>query len=54
MKEYYLEDDEYMLPIPKDVQKQIISDHLQKYYIGTLVTGTFIVGFLLGVLAYAL
>lgn len=53
-KVYYLEDDEYMLPIPEEIKKQIISDHLEKYYIGSLVTGVFIIGFLLGVLAYAL
>lgn len=53
-KEYFIEDDEYMLTIPEETVKQIIIDHLERYYITSLVSGVFIIGFLLGVLAYAL
>ena len=53
-KKYQIEDGDYVIDVPKDVCKQIIADHLEKYYIGSLVIGTFIVGFLLGILAYAL
>lgn len=53
-KKYQIEDGENVIEVPTDVCKQIIADHLEKYYIGSLVIGTFIVGFLLGILAYAL
>ena len=53
-KKYQIEDGDYVIDVPTDVCKQIIADHLEKYYIGSLVIGTFLVGFLLGILAYAL
>lgn len=53
-RKYYIEDEEYEIEIPEEVRKQIVTDHLEKYYIGTLSAGIFIIGFLLGVLAYAL
>ena len=48
-----LGNDEYVL-VPEEVRKKIIVDHLERYYIGALVTGSLLVGFLLGVIAYAL
>ena len=55
MKKYYVEKDyENEVEIPESLRKQIIADHLEKYYIMSLTIGTFIIGFLLGVLAYAL
>lgn len=51
MKSYIIEDDDYTFEIPKDVVKDIISDHLEKYYIWSLTLGIFIIGFLLGVIA---
>lgn len=53
-KEYFVETEDFLLPISEETRKQIITDHLEKYYIGSLVIGTFVIGFLLGVLAYAL
>lgn len=53
-KKYFIEDEEYMLPIPEETRKQIIADHLEKYYIGSLILGVFVIGFLLGVIAYAI
>lgn len=53
-KEYFIEDEEYFFPVPEEIIKQIISDHLERYYISALVGGVFLIGFLLGVLAYAL
>lgn len=53
-KKYEIEDGDYVIEVPKDLQKQIIADHLEKYYIGSLSIGLFLVGFLLGILAYAL
>jgi hypothetical protein len=53
-KKYEIEDGELVIEVPKDLQKQIISDHLEKYYIGSLTIGIFIVGFLLGIIAHAL
>lgn len=49
---YFVETDyEEYIEIPKGTQKQIISDHLQKYYITSLTIGIFIIGFLLGIIA---
>lgn len=53
-KKYEIEDGDYVIEVPRDIQKQIVSDHLEKYYIGALAIGMFLIGFLLGVLAYAL
>lgn len=53
-KKYEIEDGDYVIEVPRDIQKQIISDHLEKYYIGSLSIGLFLIGFLLGILAYAL
>lgn len=53
-KKYEIEDGEFVIEVPKDLQKQIIADHLEKYYIGALTMGIFLVGFLLGIIAYAL
>ena len=53
-KKYIIEDGDYEITVPDEIRKQIISDHLEKYYLGALTMGIFLVGFLLGVLAYAL
>lgn len=51
---YFVEIDyEKEVEIPKHIQKQIVLDHLQKYYITSLTLGIFIIGFLLGVIASA-
>lgn len=55
MKKYFVEKDyETKVEIPEDLRKQIVTDHLEKYYILSLGLGLFIIGFLLGVLAHAL
>ncbi len=55
MKKYYIEKDyENEVEIPESLRKQIVADHLEKYYIFAITVGSFIIGFLLGVLAYAL
>lgn len=55
MKKYFVEIDyEEHIEIPEQIRKQIITDHLEKYYIASLGIGLFVIGFLLGVLAYAL
>ena len=54
MRKYTIDLDDSYIEVPEDLRKQIISDHLEKYYIVSLSTGLFIIGFLLGVLAYAL
>jgi hypothetical protein len=53
MKYFVEKDYEEQIEIPKDIQKQIVSDHLEKYYITSLFIGIFIIGFLLGVVASA-
>jgi hypothetical protein len=54
MKKYTIDLDDSYIEVPDNLRKQIISDHLEKYYITALGLGLFIIGFLLGVLAYAL
>jgi hypothetical protein len=54
MKKYIVDLGDSYIDIPDEVRKQIISDHLEKYYIASLSIGLFIIGFLLGVLAYAI
>jgi hypothetical protein len=54
MKKYTIDLDDSYIEIPDDLRKQIVSDHLEKYYITALGLGLFIIGFLSGVLAYAL
>lgn len=54
MKKYIIDLDDSYIEVPDDLRKQIVTDHLEKYYIGSLVCGVFIIGFLLGILAYAL
>ena len=49
-KPYIIEDGDYIIEIPKDITKQIVTDHLEKYYIASLTLGLFVIGFLLGVL----
>lgn len=52
---YQIEIDyEEYIEVPEDLRKQIIADHLERYYIGALTIGTFLVGFTLGIIAYAL
>jgi hypothetical protein len=53
-KKYTIEDGEFVIEVPKDLCKEIIADHLEKYYIGSLTMGIFVIGFLLGIVAYAL
>ena len=53
-KKYEIEDGDYVIEVPSDIRKQIIADHLERYYIGALVCGVFVTGFLLGILVYAL
>lgn len=54
MKKYTIDLDDSYIEIPDELSKQIISDHLEKYYIASMGLGLFIIGFLLGVLAHAL
>jgi hypothetical protein len=54
MKKYTIDLDDSYIEVPDDLRKQIVMDHLEKYYIGSLTAGVFIVGFLLGIIAYAI
>lgn len=53
MKYYELEETE-PVKVPDYVQELIIKDYIEKRYTGAIILGTFIVGFLCGVLANAL
>lgn len=52
MAEYYIDDEIY--EVDREVERAVIKRYLEKRYISTLVCASFIIGFLLGVLAYAL
>ena len=52
MGEYYIDDEVY--EVDREVERAVIKRYLEKRFISTLVGATFIIGFLLGVLAYAL
>ena len=53
MSNYELEETEPVV-VPDYVEDQIIKEYLEKRYTAVLVLGSFIIGFLSGVLAYAL
>jgi len=53
---YYVtdpEDDKVKL-VPEHIANGVLQQYLDKRYIGVIALGSFIIGFLLGVLAYAL
>ena len=52
MGEYYIDDEVY--EVDREVERAVIKRYLERRYISTLVGAAFIIGFLLGVLAYAL
>lgn len=52
MPEYYFGDE--VVEIDEDLERAIMKRYFEKRYISTLVCSTFIIGFLLGVLAYAI
>jgi hypothetical protein len=52
MAEYKIDDDIYQ--IDREIERAVIKRYLEKRYISTLVCSSFVIGFLLGVLAYAL
>jgi hypothetical protein len=52
MGEYYI--DEEIYEVDREVERAVIKRYLEKRFISTLVGAAFIIGFLLGVLAYAL
>jgi len=52
MAEYYI--DEVVYQVDRELERAVIKRYLEKRFISTLVGASFIIGFLLGVLAYAL
>lgn len=52
MAEYYVDDEVY--EVDREVERAVIKRYLEKRFISTLVGASFIIGFLLGVIAYAL
>lgn len=52
---YYTTDDDYnTVEIDDDIAKAVLGQYFERRYIGSLVMGSFIIGFLLGIIAYAL
>lgn len=52
---YYKKDiDNNWIEIEKDIADSVLMQYFEKRYIGALVIGSFIIGFLLGVIAYAI
>ncbi len=55
MNKYYTTDDDYnTIEIDEGIAKEVMRQYFEKRYIGALVIGTFIIGFLLGIIAYAI
>lgn len=52
MAEYIIDDIVYK--IDRELERAVIKRYLEKRYISTLVCSAFIIGFLLGVIAYAI
>ena len=52
MREYIFEDE--VIEVDRDLERAIIRRFLEKRYISTLVCAAFIIGFLCGVIAYAI
>jgi uncharacterized BrkB/YihY/UPF0761 family membrane protein len=52
MAEYYVDDEVY--EVDREVERAVIKRYLEKRYISVIGLGCFLVGFLLGVIAYAL
>jgi hypothetical protein len=55
MSKYYTTDEDYnVIEIDDAIAKEVLRQYFQKRYVGALVIGSFIIGFLLGVMAYAI
>ena len=55
MNKYYTTDDDFnTIEIDESIAKEVMRQYFERRYIGVLVIGTFIIGFLLGVIAYAI
>jgi hypothetical protein len=52
MREYVFDDE--VIEVDRDLERAIIRRFLEKRYISTLVGAAFIIGFLCGVIAYAI
>jgi hypothetical protein len=52
---YYTADDDFnTVEIDEGIAKEVIRQYFERRYVGALVIGSFIIGFLLGVIAYAI
>ena len=52
---YYTQNDDYEWEeIDQNIANEVIRQYVEKRYIGVLVLSSFVVGFLLGVIAYAI
>lgn len=55
MNKYYTTDDDYnTVEIDDGIAKEVLRQYFERRYVGALVIGSFIIGFLLGVIAYAI
>lgn len=54
-QKYYTKDiDNQWVEIDSDIADKVIQQYVEQRYIGVLAISSFIIGFLLGILAYAL
>lgn len=54
-QKYYTKDiDNQWVEIDSEIADSVIQQYVERKYIGVLVISSFIIGFLLGILAYAL
>lgn len=52
MREYIIDNEVY--EIDKEIERAVIKRYLEKRYISVICLSSFLIGFLLGVIAYAL
>ena len=52
MAEYYI--DEVVYEVDREVERAVIKRYLEKRYISVIAISSFLIGFLLGIIAYAL
>ena len=51
-QKYYIQNDDYeWIEIDPDIADNVLHQYFERRYIGALVMGTFIIGFLLGIIA---
>ena len=52
---YYTTDDDFnTIEIDQDIAKEVMRQYFERRYIGAIAISSFVIGFLLGIIAYAI